>query len=152
MEYILALSSQGKIFLFSLGFGFILGFLYDIFRFFRVAFPAPKLIFALDFLYFIFCAFLTFFFLLVIDSGQLRLSSAAGEIIGFAVYFFTCGVVFRRVAAKVSKAVKTAVSIILKPFKYFYGKILILFKKTIYFFKKTLKKSIKKQNISCKTQ
>ncbi len=152
MEYILALSSQGKIFLFSLGFGFILGFLYDIFRFFRVAFPAPKLIFALDFLYFIFCAFLTFFFLLVIDSGQLRLSSAAGEIIGFAVYFSTCSVVFRRIAAKVSKAVKTSVLFILKPFIFLGRKILLLFKKIICFLKKFLKKSIKKQNMSCKIQ
>lgn len=102
MDYIQGLAAQTEIFLYSLGFGFLLGILYDVFRTLRLIISRAKIFtFFMDFLYFSVCAFLTFCFIMVVDSGKVRLYVALGEVLGFFIYYFSFGAI----ALKVSSAV-----------------------------------------------
>ena len=88
MEYIQGLPAQTELFLLSLGFGFLLGILYDVFRTLRMMIgSSDKLIFAADLLYFLICGVLSFFFLLVTDEGRLRFYTVLGEALGWMIYY-----------------------------------------------------------------
>lgn len=153
MEYILGLSSQGRIFLFSLGFGFLLGFVYDVFCSVRQFAPgSAKLAVAADTVCFVLSAVLTFFFLLVVDFGRIRLYSASGEIVGWVLHYFTAGRLWRRASGAFLAAVGRIIALIFKPFILIFGKIKKSIKKLSVFLKKSSKKSIKNKNLSCKTQ
>ncbi|MBR6620524.1 MAG: spore cortex biosynthesis protein YabQ [Clostridia bacterium] len=79
-----------KVFLFSVGFGFIVGLLYDFFKVFRtVVLKSKKGIFIQDILFFLFIAVITFLFLLSINGGRFRFYIFVALAVGFAVYFFT---------------------------------------------------------------
>ena len=74
MDYIQGLSVQTEIFLLSLGFGFLLGILYDIFRTMRLIISkSVTFTVIMDILYFLLCSLLIFCFNLVADSGKIRL-------------------------------------------------------------------------------
>lgn len=145
MEYIQSLSAQTNMFLYSFGFGFLLGILYDIVRTFRMMISRSKVIvFIADLLYFAVCAVLTFAFVLVMDSGRIRLYVAAGEVLGWLVYYFSLGSVAIKISACLCRLAKRFFSMIFKPFKVLTGKIGKQFKKSGKFAKKTLRKSNKK--------
>ena len=76
----------------SVGFGFILGLIYDIFRLIRVLIiKNSKAVIAQDVIYFLLCAVLTFVFLLVINNGRFRFNILLALVIGFVVYYVTLG-------------------------------------------------------------
>ncbi len=118
MDYIQGMAEQTGIFFYSLGFGFLLGILYDIFRTLRlIVSRSAGFAFFADTLYFTLCGFLIFFFMLVTDKGRLRLYAAAGEILGWLIYYFSLGTValrlsngiiifFRRIIYAISSFVK----------------------------------------------
>lgn len=118
MVYIQGIAEQTQIFLYSLGFGFLLGVLYDVFRTLRLIISRSKsFVFFADLLYFILCSFLTFFFIMVVDSGRVRLYVALGEILGWFIYYFSFGAIairftntvttfFRRVFSGVFNLIK----------------------------------------------
>jgi len=122
MVYIQGIAEQTRIFLYSLGFGFLLGILYDVFRTLRLIISRSKsFVFFADLLYFILCAFLTFCFIMVVDSGRVRLYVALGEILGWFIYYFSFGTIairftntvtafFRRVFSGVFKFIKRVFS------------------------------------------
>ncbi|MBR4051387.1 MAG: spore cortex biosynthesis protein YabQ [Clostridia bacterium] len=90
--YIDDISSQLQVFLYSVGFGFILGFLYDIFRIVRVlVIKNNRAIPVQDIAYFLLCSVLTFVFLLVVNNGRFRFNILIALVSGFAVYYLTVG-------------------------------------------------------------
>lgn len=90
--YIDDISSQVNVFLFSVGFGFILGLIYDIFRIIRIlVIKNNKAIPAQDIAYFLLSAILTFVFLLVINNGRFRLNILVALVAGFSAYYITLG-------------------------------------------------------------
>ncbi len=118
MIYIQGLAEQTEIFFYSLGFGFLLGILYDIFRLVRLIISRSKgFTFFMDLLYFAVCSLLVFCFILAVDSGRVRLYAVTGEALGWLIYYFSFGAVairlsnavigfFRRVKYAVSRRIK----------------------------------------------
>ncbi len=141
MDYIQGLAVQTEIFLYSLGFGFMLGILYDVFRTIRLIISKAKyFVFFMDLLYFSVCAFLTFCFIMVVDSGKVRLYVALGEILGWLIYYFSFGAI----ALKVSNNV---ISFFRRIFSAFFSKICRIFRRVWHKFEKIAffgKKNIRK--------
>ena len=152
MEYIHGLLTQGRMFLFSLGFGFLLGFLYDFFRFFRLLVNRSRgfTVFA-DIFYFLLSTLLTFFFLLVLDGGRVRLYSLGGELAGFLIYYFSFGVIAGAVFERISNAFKSIFAVILLPVKFLFTKNNKVVNNLCSFLKKFFNKFKKKQKLSCQT-
>jgi spore cortex biosynthesis protein YabQ len=94
MIYIQGMAEQTEIFFYSLGFGFLLGILYDVFRILRLIISRSKaFVLFMDLLYFAVCSLLIFCFMLVADSGKVRLYTAGGQLIGWLIYYFSLGTV-----------------------------------------------------------
>ena len=103
MEYIQGIASQTRLFLFAVGFGFILGILYDVFRTLRMIISGSKIfVIFMDILYFAVCGFLIFCFSLVIDYGRIRMFSLAGNALGWLIYYFSFGAIAIKVTSLVS--------------------------------------------------
>ncbi len=91
--YTISSGEQAVIFFTSLGAGFILGVLYDLFRAIRLAFTqkrAAHIFF--DILYCIVAAILGYFYILAVNKGEVRLYILIGILIGGAFYYFSCGI------------------------------------------------------------
>lgn len=141
MDYIQGISAQAEIFLYSLGFGFLLGILYDVFRTVRkIISDSGAFVFFMDFLYFAVCAFLIFCFNLVVDSGRIRIYVMLGHVLGWLIYYFSFGAV----AVRVSNAVTAFLRRIFSPLTRFFGFLIRKVKATAINFKKTIKNLRKK--------
>ncbi len=89
---IFSLADQTVYFLFSLLFGVILSFMYDVIRVLRfIGLNKLWQIIVGDIFYFTFCAFLTVLFALPFNNGSVRYFVLFGEAVGFIVYRFTLG-------------------------------------------------------------
>lgn len=98
-----------KVFLLSVGFGFIVGLLYDFFKVFRtVVLRSKKGIFIQDILFFLIIAVITFLFLLSINGGRFRFYIFVALAVGFAVYFFTFSSFFFGFSLKFLEKIKSA--------------------------------------------
>ena len=85
-------SEQLKLFLLSLGAGFVLGILYDILRTIRLTFTkSKKVIFIFDILYFVLFGFDTFIFFLATNKGEFRSYMVFGEVLGWIFYYLSFG-------------------------------------------------------------
>lgn len=122
--YLAGVSQQLRLFTLSLGLGFLLGIVYDLFRSLRLIFsrtPGKYTLFVQDIIYVILCAVITFLFLLSENYGEIRAYVLAGEIIGFFAYYFTIGVLTMRVGDSVAntihKFLRLTKNIILRPFR-----------------------------------
>lgn len=121
---VLSIAEQTRIFLLSCGTGFLLGFLYDIFRFFRLLFSVKKgAVFIFDISFSLLATFMSFIFILTANKGEVRWYIIAGEIIGMAVYYFALGEVSLKFFKRVISSVKKINSVILKAFKLPFKKI-----------------------------
>ena len=145
MDYIQGLAEQTEIFLYSLGFGFLLGILYDIFRTVRMVISNSKsFVFFMDLFYFTVCAFLTFSFVLTVDSGKIRVYVIFGEILGWVIYYFSFGAIALKVSNAVVSFLKGLFLSFLRPLKSLAGRIFRKFAKFEGFCKKNIRKSEKK--------
>lgn len=145
MEYIQGLNAQTRIFFYSLGFGFLLGILYDVFRTVRTVISNSRgFVFFMDLLYFTACAFLIFCFNMVVDSGHIRIYIALGELLGWLVYYFSFGVIALRASNAVSACVKRFFKLVFKPFKTIAEKTGRKMRKFGGFCKKNIRKNDKK--------
>lgn len=98
----IAVNTQTMVFLQSLLMGAVLGAIYDMFRIFRIAIPLPAgAIVVEDVLYFGFCGFLSFFFAMTVNYGQVRFFILLGEVLGFVLYYFTLGALIMKCAEKI---------------------------------------------------
>ena len=113
--YGLSLATQTKGFLLSMGLGFVMGFFYDLFRIIRLAISKKKVfIIIFDLLYCIFLCFVSFVFCMTVNEGQFRLYLLLGEAIGFAVYYFSLGVVVFTFGEKSVEVIKSCFKRIFK--------------------------------------
>ncbi len=113
--YSLSLAEQTKGFLLSLGFGFLMGIFYDLFRIVRISISkGKKIILVFDLLYCVFLGFCSYIFFLVVNEGDIRAFLLLGEGIGFAIYYFSLGVVVFTASEKI---VDTTKKIMLKVFQ-----------------------------------
>ncbi len=118
MVYIQGLAEQTRIFLYALGFGFLLGLLYDFFRTLRLIISRSRgFVLFMDLLYFAVCAFLTFCFILVVDSGRVRIYVALGEVLGWMIYYFSFGMIALKISNAAIKLCRRFFAMIFKPVK-----------------------------------
>ncbi len=141
-------SEQTVIFLSSLGVGFLLGVLYDVFRTIRLSITKSRtatIIF--DILYFLTFGFLSYIFILALNKGEIRSYIIIGEIIGAVFYYFSFGIVAVKLTDKfvaIVKRIKTFIfTVVSFPFKLSYRLFHRAFLKISKIFKKTEKKSTK---------
>lgn len=145
MDYIQGLADQTEIFLYAIGFGFLLGILYDVFRTLRMIISESKgFIFFMDVLYFAACTFLIFCFILVVDSGRIHAYVIMGIVLGWIVYYFSFGAIAMRVSRAVKGLLKKLFSALFKPFECLIKRILKKIRKIADFCKKNVRKSDKK--------
>ncbi len=148
MEYIQGLTDQTEIFLYALGFGFLLGVLYGVFRAVRMLIPnSAGFLFFMDLLYFAVCTFLVFCFMLVTDSGRIRVYVALGMIMGWTVCYFSFGAIAMRVGKSVSEILRNIFLALFKPFGRVGRAILQKISKIMIFCKKNIRKTDKKEKI-----
>ncbi len=127
---------QTYAFLMCIGFGFILGFFYDLVRFLRKAFFNFKIALVVqDISYCVVSTFLVYCFLLCVNDGEVRAYTIFGLMLGFVIYYFTFGSMVVGFFDKIALIIRK----ILNPFKKFARNIA---KK----FKKYLKKNKNKSN------
>lgn len=125
MIYIQGMAEQTEIFLYSLGFGFLLGVLYDVFRILRLIISRSKgFVFFMDLMYFASCSFLIFSFMLVTDSGKVRLYTAAGILLGWLIYYFSFGAVAIRLSSAITTFIRGIFSRFFCRVKRLFGKLL----------------------------
>ncbi len=111
MEYIVSISSQTKNFLFSLGFGAVIGAFYDFLRIVRICISdSLKILYIFDFLFVFVSAVATFLFCLGTTDGEIRLYIILGEILGFLIYYFSFGIIAVRFSEKTVLKIKTLLS------------------------------------------
>ncbi|MBQ8014823.1 MAG: spore cortex biosynthesis protein YabQ [Clostridia bacterium] len=145
MEYIQGLAVQTEIFLYALGFGFLLGILYDVFRTVRMIISNSKgFVFFMDLLYFTVCAFLVFCFNMVVDNGQIKIYVVFGEVAGWFVYYFSFGAIALRISNAVITLVRRLFLLVFKPLRRFSRALKRKTHRLCCFFKKIIKKSDKK--------
>ncbi len=126
--YGLSLAQQTKGFLLALGLGFIMGIFYDIFRIIRTSVSKGKLAIAIfDVFYCILLCFCTFIFCLTVNEGEIRAYLLLGELFGFAVYYFSLGIIIFTLSEKIisfaKRVLKTIFNVIFYPFRLVYDEI-----------------------------
>ncbi len=78
--------------LYSLMLGAFLGVFYDIFRILRLLINPKNLsVFIQDIIYFLISGFVTFVFVLIMNSGESRFYILAGEALGWILYHVSLG-------------------------------------------------------------
>lgn len=102
--------------------GFLIGIIYDFFRFFRLVFKNKRAVFLLDFLFFIVISPIIFIFLLSYNNGQVRAFYFTAILFGYLVYILTfyrlTGFVFRPIALFFQKILKKALKSLKKGLQY----------------------------------
>ncbi len=149
--YIGDISQQLSVFLYSLGFGFAVGFLYDISRAFRISFfKKGRLVFFQDVVFFSVAAIITFCFLLVINGGRFRLFVFCALLMGFAVYYLTLSVILLELICTAFRVFKKIIlfsaSLITAPLRALVG----IFSKILPKLQKNSEKSAKTANFKAK--
>ena len=145
MVYIQGVAEQTQIFLFSIGFGFLLGILYDVFRTVRMIISESKgFVLFMDLLYFLVCTFLNFCYILTVDYGKIRFYVVFAQILGWLIYYFSFGAVAIRFSRFVSKAVRGLAGLAFKPINAVFKRIKLLYNKIFGFNKKIIRKFAKK--------
>lgn len=130
--YGLSLATQTKNFLLSLGFGFIMGIFYDLFRIIRISISKGKIATVIsDILYCVFLCFALMLFCLTVNEGEIRLYLLLGSLAGFFVYYFSLGVIIfsfsERLITIIKKIIKSIFNVISFPFRFIFGKLRKLF-------------------------
>lgn len=126
--YGLSLATQTKNFLLSLGFGFIMGIFYDLFRIVRISISKGKIATIIsDVLYCVFLCFSFMLFCLTVNEGEIRLYLLLGSLAGFFVYYFSLGVIIFSFSEKIITFIKIVIksifNIISYPFRFVFGEL-----------------------------
>lgn len=141
-------SEQLKLFLLSLGAGFLLGIVYDILRTIRLTLSKGKaIIFIFDVLYFIIFGLATFLFFLATNKGEFRSYMIFGEVLGWLFYYLSFGLAAKSFTDAFVKAIHTIFKFIIKvisaPFLLIFKVFLKIKEKILHFFQKVKKKTQK---------
>ncbi len=119
--YLPTLKEQTYAFLMCIGFGFLLGFFYDILRFIRKSFlNFKRSLIIQDILFCVISTFLTYCFLLCVNNGEVRVYTLTGLSLGFIIYYFTFG----SIIVKLFDALASLIHKIIYPFKKIFRKVI----------------------------
>lgn len=144
--YSISLAQQTRLFLWSLGFGFLAGSLYDFFRAVRICLGVKNWAYKItDISFLLALGFLNFLFFLSFNEGEIRLFALFGELLGFIVYICTMGFTFIKYFEKFVNLIKSILTAIFKVLTFPLRKILEIFRK---FLEKHRKKPKKNKNKS----
>ena len=149
MEYIFRLASQTRGCLMSLGFGLLVGVLYDILRVIRLTLTKSKIaVYVFDTLFVFLASTGSFLFMLTVTDGQLRAFIVFGELLGFFVYYFSFGVIAVKFTTKTAEKIKAffkrIFNMILAPFKKIFVRVSAKITENIKKLRKNVQKSLKK--------
>ena len=136
-----SITGQGTLFLSTVLIGALIGFFYDIFRIIRMVFKHPNFLVQIeDVLYWLIATFLTFYLMLHINSGEIRIYIILGAFFGMAVYFFTLSIFIIKTSDILitffKKVFFTIVAIVFAPIKL----VLSILRIILNFFAKPIKK------------
>ncbi len=151
MTYGVSLARQTYNFFVSVGFGFALGIVYDVFFIIRNTLSKRKWVtVACDSVFTVLASVLSFLLLLVITDGQVRAYVIFGELTGFFIYYFSLGVFIVRLCDRITRVIRTVYlffkKIILSVFKV----ISFPFIKIFSFFRRIFKKIYEKSRKNVK--
>lgn len=111
------MTSQTVIFLYSVLFGFFLGFVFDLFRITRIAFKTCNaVIFIEDVVFFVIATISSFVFILTSNDGVLRSFLIVGELFGAIIYFFSLSIVIIKAATAIINFIKSIIRFLYKIF------------------------------------
>ncbi len=101
--YTFPISEHLRVFLLSLGLGFLLGVLYDAFRVIRLVISRGKAaVYVFDILYIALTAVLTYLFILEVNMGAVRAHILIAALMGFFCYYISFGVFVVRLCDKLA--------------------------------------------------
>lgn len=154
--YIPTMALQTRIFLLSIGLGFLLGILYDVFYIIRLMITKNKYaIYIQDILYLLVCSFITFLYILALNYGVVRGYVLLGELFGWVIYYLSSGFFVINYATKaiykLKKTIKNLFLLIIKPFKMILTKIYKQILRIYLCFYKKIRKINRKFKISLKS-
>ncbi len=95
--YLDTIGEQSRVFFYSVGMGFLLGILYEVFEFIGFFLPKKQLyIIPRDIIFMVVSAFLMFLFSLSVHNGGFKFYVYFGSLIGFFICFFSLGRLLRK--------------------------------------------------------
>lgn len=147
MNYSEPLISQVSIFFRAAGCGIILGILYDAISLVRMLFGERKGVYVFfDTLYFLVAAVISFFFMVLYNSGQVRLNLMLAEGAGAIAFHFSLGRYILQGFASELVRIKKILSFVAVPFVKTSGMVYLFLKRTgITFIERiSFRKNIKK--------
>lgn len=151
MDYIQGLPEQARVFLLSLGFGFILGILYDVFRIVRlVVSPGRRIVIIYDVVYVALSAVLSFLFFLAVNDGSVRAFSLFALLLGWLVYYLSLGIFVIKISEALVRFTRRLIYLITRPFVFVFGIIRRLLRRFRRFLSKNIKKLLKKSKFLLK--
>ena len=105
--YLDTIAEQSRVFFYSLGMGFLLGVIYDMFEFIGFLLPKKRLfIIPRDIIFMVTSAFLMFLFSLSVNNGSFKFHIYAGALAGFFICFFSLGKFLRKAFYSVANHIK----------------------------------------------
>ena len=124
MTYAEPLSNQVLMFIRSVGPGVLIGFIYDvIFTFFRTFSNKRPVIIAADLTFSIITTLISFFYMVIYNSGIVRLNIIIAEILGAVAFHFTMGQYMAKPISLIAKTIGKIAEVIFYPVSFLYGKI-----------------------------
>lgn len=151
MTYGISLAKQTYNFFVSVGFGFALGIVYDIFFIIRNLVSRFRWVTVLcDCLFTVCASVLSFLLLLIITDGQIRAYVILGELIGFFVYYFSLGVFIVRICDRITRFLKAVFAFFKKIFIFIFRVVSYPFRKIFAFFRRIFKKIYEKMQKNTK--
>ena len=116
--YLDTIAQQGKNFLSSCVFGFLLGLLFEVFEIAGEFLPKKKTIFMVrDITYMVLCTFLIFLFNLTISNGVFKFYVLSGIATGWIAFYWSIGFVLRCIRKKISSFFKSIFRVFKKRIK-----------------------------------
>ncbi len=118
MNYSDPLISQVIVFFRSVGAGIILGFIYDALCFFRIIIGERKSVYVtFDIIFSITASVISFFFMVLYNTGQVRFNLMLGELSGGLAFHFSMGRYFLSASGKYIAKIRRGVAMIFSPLK-----------------------------------
>lgn len=143
--------TQVQAFLLSLGIGIVIGILYDLFRILRLCFTDWKpVVLIQDLLFWSVSAVLSFLFVFVVNNGEFRGFLAFGELVGFALYYFTLGALVYKISGWLVHGIKKIFGWFVKGLLFPFRKIYLVLSPKVRKMCKSTKKNVKKSTTKCK--
>lgn len=129
---ILSLNTQAVLFLTTVAIGVSIGFLFDIFRIFRMAIPHSRLMIQLeDTVYWIIAILFAFLVMLHKNYGEIRFFSICGMFLGSLVYFLTVSRLLLLISDRIIAAVKYCIQLLLQILWTPFHLLFLLFRKPV---------------------